>query len=73
MASNRWREIERLYHAAQERIQESRAAFLESACGQDAELRREVESLLRQAENREGFARALRQFLRLEEGVGSVH
>jgi serine/threonine protein kinase len=44
-----WKEVERLYHAALARDAGERAAFLRDACGDDAELRREVESLLAQA------------------------
>src|SRR5580700_2034484 len=43
---NRWQRIEALYHSALERDPVSRAAFLDGACGEDAGLRREVESLL---------------------------
>jgi eukaryotic-like serine/threonine-protein kinase len=46
-AQEQWRRIERLYHAALERAQSERAAFLAEACEGDEELRREVESLLR--------------------------
>ena len=46
MTPERWLEIERLYHAVQERDAEERAAFLADACGGDHALRREVESLL---------------------------
>ena len=46
MTPERWREIERLYHAALERSDPERAAFLTEACGHDGALRREVESLL---------------------------
>src|SRR5215475_8939837 len=42
-----WERIERLYHAALERAQPERAAFLAEACAGDEALRREVESLLR--------------------------
>jgi serine/threonine protein kinase/Tol biopolymer transport system component len=42
----RWREIERLYHAALEHDSAGRPAFLTEACGDDAGLRQEVESLL---------------------------
>src|SRR5947209_4454235 len=42
----RWRKIEALYHAALERPTESRADFLRAACGDDADLYREVDSLL---------------------------
>lgn len=38
--------IEELYHAALERSPTERDDFLEASCGDDAELRREVESLL---------------------------
>ncbi len=47
MASGeQWRAVEELFHAALDRPPEERAAFLDRACDGDAELRREVESLL---------------------------
>jgi Tol biopolymer transport system component len=46
---DRWRAIERLYHAACERPEEQRAAFLAEACAGDVALRTEVESLLASA------------------------
>ena len=46
MEPERWREIERLYHAALELEESQRPAFLEEACAGDPSLRREVESLL---------------------------
>src|SRR5438094_785871 len=45
MTPERWREVERLYHAALARDAGERAAFLTETCGGDHELRREVESL----------------------------
>jgi tetratricopeptide (TPR) repeat protein len=42
----RWQRIEALYHAALGRDPATRAAFLDGACGRDADLRREVDSLL---------------------------
>ncbi len=45
---DRWSHVEALYHAARERDAGERAAFLDAACGADADLRREVESLLAQ-------------------------
>ena len=45
----RWRRIEAVFQAAQERTPDEQIAFLDRACGEDAELRREVESLLRAA------------------------
>jgi serine/threonine protein kinase/Tol biopolymer transport system component len=41
-----WQRIEELYHAALEREERQRPAFLEQACAGDEALRREVESLL---------------------------
>ena len=55
MSPERWRQIEELYQAALERAPESRQAFLEGACRHDAELRREVDSLLIHAEQAGGF------------------
>ncbi len=46
MNANRWAEVERLCLAALERDQASREAFLDEACPDDPDLRREVESLL---------------------------
>ena len=46
MTPERWREVERLYHAALERDGDQRVAFLTDACDGDAALLREVESLL---------------------------
>src|SRR5712671_2844181 len=45
MKSERWREIEQLYHAAREQEPGERERFLQQACT-DEELRNEVESLL---------------------------
>src|SRR5262245_38195967 len=47
-APDRWSRVEALYHAAQKRNVAERANFLDSACKGDADLRREVESLLAQ-------------------------
>jgi serine/threonine-protein kinase len=43
-----WQQIEALYHSAKALEPGERTAFLASACGDDVELRREVESLLKQ-------------------------
>src|SRR5437016_6054017 len=45
MNAERWQQVEPLYHAALERAPGERAAFLREACP-DADLRREVESLV---------------------------
>jgi eukaryotic-like serine/threonine-protein kinase len=51
----RWQEIERIYHAAREMDARARPAFLAKACGDDADLRREVESLLEHQEQAGSF------------------
>ncbi len=47
MEHNRWHEIEQIFDEALEHDEAERPAFLAQACQGDAELRREVESLLR--------------------------
>ena len=49
MTPDRWKDVERLYHAAQAEAPEARLAFLARACGGDDELRQEVQSLLAHA------------------------
>src|SRR5262245_33099409 len=46
MEHDRWEQIERLYHAALERQQDAREAFLDTACAGDEALRRDVAELL---------------------------
>src|SRR5208337_1630827 len=55
MNPDRWREIERVLHAALERPEDQRAAFLDQACAGDAALRDEVDSLLAQGEHGASF------------------
>jgi tetratricopeptide (TPR) repeat protein/tRNA A-37 threonylcarbamoyl transferase component Bud32 len=50
----RLQQIQDLYHSAVEHAPSERAAFLKEACGLDAELRREVESLLAQNGSSDG-------------------
>lgn len=47
MDPERWRHVNDIFHAALEHDADARATFLESSCGDDAGLQREVESLLR--------------------------
>jgi len=56
--SERWRRVEALYHLALERPPNQRAAFLDSECGADEVLRREVESLLGYTAEAEDFMEA---------------
>ena len=46
MEPARWKQIERLYHAALEREPDARESFLDEACAGDEDLRREVAGLL---------------------------
>jgi eukaryotic-like serine/threonine-protein kinase len=46
MNPKRWRQIEQLYHSALEQDAAGPDAFLTEACRENADLRREVESLL---------------------------
>ena len=48
--ADRWRRTEELFHAALDLEPADRAAFLQQACGTDAELLKEVQSLLHSAE-----------------------
>ena len=58
MKSERWQQIDRLYHAALERAPGQRTSFLDETCAGDEDLRREVESLLAQEERGDGFLEA---------------
>jgi serine/threonine protein kinase len=55
MGQERWREVEELFESAVSRPPEERAAFLNRACGEDAELRREIESLLKADADATGY------------------
>ena len=49
-SSDRWQRIEALFYEALELKPEARSEFLEQNCASDAELRKEVETLLASAE-----------------------
>jgi serine/threonine protein kinase/TolB-like protein/Tfp pilus assembly protein PilF len=51
----RWRRVEELFHGASDLDAGSRVAFLEDYCGDDHELRREVESLLAHVKAAQNF------------------
>ncbi|HEU0368313.1 MAG TPA: protein kinase, partial [Candidatus Acidoferrum sp.] len=55
MEPERWQRIEQLYYAALELGEGARASFLDNSCSGDDGLRQEVESLLIQERNAEGF------------------
>ena len=50
MNPERWTRIDSIFHEVRERPPADRAAFLKTACREDANLRREIESLLAEAE-----------------------
>ena len=58
MTPERYRQIGKLFHAVLEVDADERAAFLERECAADAELRREVESLLQSHKQASGFIAA---------------
>src|SRR5262245_46501774 len=55
MTAERWQQVKELFHAASERAGMERATFLDGACAEDDELRREVESLLAMDEQAASF------------------
>lgn len=55
MKPEKWHRVEELCHKALELREPQRGAFLESACGNDEDLRREVQSLLDHEKKAEGF------------------
>jgi len=58
MSPERWRQVEALCHAALERPEAERAAFLETACAGDPTLREEVESFLAHHPHADSFMEA---------------
>ena len=62
MTPERWKQIDQILQEALERETSERAAFLDQACGADAELRREVESLI-------GFHARAEAFIETPPGV----
>ena len=58
MTSDRWQRLENLYHAALARQEHDRQPFLREACGEDEELRREIEALLAYDTSAAGFMAA---------------
>ncbi len=73
MNSEEWARIESVFHDALQRRHSERAAFLDLACGDDRELRKQVESLIAGAETndksfQQEFLRAAAQALSEEPG-----
>ena len=59
MLTDRWQEIESLYHSAREQKPAERRTYLDRACAGDDALRREVESLLAHDDRAAGFLEGL--------------
>ena len=55
MKKDLWQRAEELFHAALEHSPEARRAVLDNACGEDTELRRQVETLLSQDQQAGSF------------------
>lgn len=55
MTPEKWQKIKQLFDAAQEISPKKRERFLQNACGDDSELKSEVEKLLGSFENAESF------------------
>jgi hypothetical protein len=55
MKQELWQKVEELFHAALERTPVERQAFLHGICGENADLRRQVELLLAKAEQAGSF------------------
>ena len=55
MTSERWQRIDQIFHSVLDCAPETRASFLSESCRDDAELREEVESLLRAHEQDESL------------------
>jgi serine/threonine protein kinase/lipopolysaccharide biosynthesis regulator YciM len=55
LKTDRWQQVEQLYHRALERNADERSAFLAQECAGDEKLLREVESLLAYADQAENF------------------
>jgi serine/threonine protein kinase len=62
----RWRSIEKLYHAAVEQEPDHRDSFLAAACGNDEDLRQQVASLLATGETTLSLAEQTRRRLATE-------
>jgi serine/threonine protein kinase/tetratricopeptide (TPR) repeat protein len=74
MSEERWQTVEGLFHAALERPREQRQAWLDGACSEDAELRRQVELLLSNEERAGSFLErpAIEDVRVTQTGAGSL-
>lgn len=64
MTPERWPQITGIFHAALARDAAERQAFVAASCREDAEVRREVESMLAAHEQADGFGEAPKRAVR---------
>ncbi|HUI56265.1 MAG TPA: hypothetical protein VLY04_14925, partial [Bryobacteraceae bacterium] len=51
MSPDRWQRVEQIYHAALDKPAAERPVFLAEACGDDSDVRRQVEELIHRTES----------------------
>ncbi len=59
MKRENWRKVKAIFDSAVEVAPDNRSAFLNDACADDGELRREVETLLASSDEAESFMETL--------------
>src|SRR5262245_2618888 len=69
MKTDWWKRVEDAYHRARELSGQGRSHFLDEACGPDAAMRRQVESLLQQDQSPNSFLNASRTGAELEDAT----
>src|ERR1700683_1810470 len=72
MQAERWKQIEDLYQAALAQPPEQRPEFIGQACPGDPQLGAEVESLLKDADERTSFFEGLVAFGSSEAAAGAI-
>jgi hypothetical protein len=63
MTTERWRQVEDLFHSTLDRAPRDRAAFLDAACADDRTLREQVEGLLESFDEAGDFIEKPREIL----------
>src|SRR5437879_5400883 len=72
MRPEQWRRIAELYDLACARESQDRSAFLRDACGEDEEVRREIESLLQQDASCDGILERVAESARFPESAAAM-
>src|SRR3954451_4727261 len=71
MQAERWRRIDEIFQSALELDEDSRTAFLNQTCSADADLREEVERLLRHHNDADSFLEC--SAMEVARGTGQTH